>query len=157
YDTDIAISADGRKLAFATRLEPTRIWSFPFDAVTGKVKGDGQPLTKEGVDAWWFDVTRDGRQLAFIIRQAEKEELPTRRATKSELWKKSLTDGKETLLMPADDSFRMFPNWSSDGSRLIYVRMRPIKPGSGEVEQNTVLLPAGGGEEQPLFTPSVTG
>lgn len=101
-DTEIAISADGQKLAFATRLEPTRIWSFPFDAAPGQIKGEGQPLTKEGVDAWWFDVTRDGRQLAFIVRYADKEELPARRAAKSELWKKSLVDGKETLLLPAD-------------------------------------------------------
>jgi len=153
-DTEMSLSADGKKLAFASRLEPTRIWSLPFNAVSGKVKGDGQPLTKEGVDAWWFDVTRDGRQLAFIVRQADKEELPTRREAKSELWKKSLTDGKETLLMPADDSFRLFPNWTPDGSRLSYTRLRPVKPGSSEVEQNIYVLPAGGGEEQVLFTPT---
>jgi Tol biopolymer transport system component/DNA-binding winged helix-turn-helix (wHTH) protein len=153
-DTDLSLSADGKKLAFATRLEPTRIWSFPFDAVSGTVTGDGQPLTREGVDAWWFDVTRDGRQLAFIVRQADKEELPTRRAAKSELWKKSLVDGKETLLLPADDAFRLNPLWSPDGSSLSYGRQRPVKPGSSEIERNRVLLSASGGEEHVLFTPT---
>ncbi|MGH9844074.1 MAG: winged helix-turn-helix domain-containing protein [Blastocatellia bacterium] len=156
-DADLSLSADGKKLAFATHLDPTRIWSFPFDAASGQIKGDGQPLTKEGVDAWWFDVTRDGRQLVFIVRQADKEEPPTLHAAKSELWKKSLTDGKETLLMPADDSFRLSLVWSPDGSRLSYSRRRPVKPGSSEVEMNTFLLSVSGGEEQMLFTPIVTG
>src|SRR5262245_3378217 len=153
-DTEMSLSADGKKLAFATRIEPTRIWSFPFEAVSGKVTGDGQPLTRDGVDTWMFDVTRDGTQLAFIVRQADKEELPTRSAAKSELWKKSLTDGKETLLMPADDSFRLGPHWSVDGSHLSYARLRPVKPGRNEIESTTILLPASGGEEQMLFTPT---
>ncbi|MCI0620855.1 MAG: winged helix-turn-helix domain-containing protein [Acidobacteria bacterium] len=156
-DAEMSLSVDGKKLAFATRLEPTRIWSFPFDAVSGKVQGDGQALAKEGVDAWWFDVTPDGRQLAFIVRHADKEELPNRPAAKSELWKKSLVDGKETLLLSADNSFRLGPHWAPDGSRLSYSRQRQVKPGGSEVEHNTVLLSAGGGEEQPLFTPRVNG
>jgi Tol biopolymer transport system component len=153
-NAEMSLSADGKKLTFATRLEPARVWSFPFDAVSGKVTGDGQPLTKEGVDAWWFDVTRDGRRLAFVNRQADKEEMPARRAAKSELWKKSLTDGEETLLMPADDSFHAALSWAPDGSRLSYSRSRPIKQGSTEAEQNIYLLPAGGGEEKMLLTPA---
>ena len=31
-DTDIALAPDGRRLAFTTRIERTRVWSPPFDA-----------------------------------------------------------------------------------------------------------------------------
>jgi Tol biopolymer transport system component len=112
-------------------------------------------LTPAGVDAWWFGVSRDGRQFAYIVRQADKEENPSeRRITKNELWKKSLVDGKETLLMPADDYFRFVPHWSPDGTRLAYQRSRPTKPGSSEREWTPVILPADGGVEEPLMTNS---
>ena len=62
-DSDIAISTDGKKIALTTRLERTRVWSLPFDPISGQLKGDGRPETRAGIDAWWFDVTRDGSPL----------------------------------------------------------------------------------------------
>jgi Tol biopolymer transport system component/DNA-binding winged helix-turn-helix (wHTH) protein len=149
-DSDIAISADGKKIALTTRLERTRVWSLPFDPISGQLKGDGRPETRAGIDAWWFDVTRDGKQLAFVTRRADKTELNAPPGTlRSELWKKSLVDGKETILAPADEYFRLFPHWSRDGSRLAYQRTSP-KPGSANSEPNLFVLPAEGGEEQLL-------
>src|SRR5262245_28973298 len=40
-DTEIAISPDGKKLAYTIRTERTRIWSLPFKASTGRVTGTG--------------------------------------------------------------------------------------------------------------------
>src|SRR5262245_54419543 len=149
-DSDISISADGKKIAITTRLEWTRIWSLPFDPISGQLKGDGRPETRAGIDAWWFDVTRDGKQLAFVTRRADKTELNAPPGTlRSELWKKSLVDGKETILAPADEYFRLFPHWSRDGSRLAYLRTPP-KPGSASSESDQFVLPAEGGEEQLL-------
>jgi Tol biopolymer transport system component/DNA-binding winged helix-turn-helix (wHTH) protein len=149
-DSDIAISADGKKIAFTTRLERTRVWSLPFDPISGQLKGDGRPETRAGIDAWWFDVTRDGKQLAFVTRRADKTERNAPRETlKSELWKKSLVDGKETILAPADEYFRLFPQWSRDGSRLAYQRTPP-RPGSASSGSDLLVLPAEGGEEQLL-------
>ena len=47
-DTGIAPSPDGRKLAFTVSHERTRLWSFPFDPVAGRLSGAGEPITAAG-------------------------------------------------------------------------------------------------------------
>ncbi|HEY8459512.1 MAG TPA: winged helix-turn-helix domain-containing protein [Blastocatellia bacterium] len=143
-DRDIAISPDGRKLAFTTRAEQIRLWSLPFDASTGRLRGEERPVTPAGVRAIYPALSPDGRKLAFV----------TRRAGKWELWEKSLKDGRETLLA-ADESQRSQMHWSHDGSRLIYHRSRRVTQPNQEVPQNEsslVLMPAGGGAEQTIVT-----
>jgi Tol biopolymer transport system component/DNA-binding winged helix-turn-helix (wHTH) protein len=140
-DRDIAISPDGRKLAFTTRAEQTRLWSLPFDASTGRLKGEERPVTEAGVRAIYPSLSPDGQKLAFV----------TRRAGKWELWEKSLKDGRETLLA-ADESQRSQMHWSQDGSRLVYHRSRPVNSEGPGNERNLVLMPAGGGAEQTLVT-----
>ena len=118
-DTDIALAPDGRRLAFTTRIERTRVWSPPFDAAVGKVSGTGQPVQpRAGCSA--FRLSRDGRQLAFVVDRAGKQELR----------KKSLADGSETLLVAADGMFRQGLRWTSDGSRLAHNRRRFTNPGT---------------------------
>jgi Tol biopolymer transport system component/DNA-binding winged helix-turn-helix (wHTH) protein len=144
-DRDIAISPDGRKLAFTTRAEQTRLWSLPFDASAGRLRGEERPVTAAGVNAIRPSLSSDGQKLAFA----------TRRAGKWELWEKSLKDGRETL-MAADEAQRSLVHWSHDGSRLVYHRSRPISQANQEPprnERNLVLMPAGGGVEQTLVIP----
>ena len=117
-DTEIAISPDGKKLAYTIRTERTRIWSLPFNG-DGPSQGAGQPVTSADKDAWKLDLSRDGRKLVFAASRAGKEEL----------WEKSLDDGRETLLRPADDFTRYSPRWSRDGLRLAYRRDRGTDPG----------------------------
>ncbi len=136
-DTDIALSPEGKKLAFTARTESTRLWSFPFDAKRGKVKGGGQPVTAAGMDAWDPDLSRDGRKMVFTGE----------RAGKWELWEESLADGGETLL--AADNFERSCRWSPEGTRLACERLNPTKN-----EFQYVLLPAGGGNEQALTSTS---
>jgi Tol biopolymer transport system component len=143
-DRDIAISPDGRKLAFTTRAEQTRLWSLPFDAYAGRLRGEERPVTAAGVKAIYPNLSPDGQKLAFV----------TRRAGKWELWEKSLKDGRETLLA-ADESQRSQMHWSHDGSRLIYHRSRPVNQTNQEVprnERNLVIMAAGGGSEQMIVT-----
>ena len=142
-DTEIAISPDGKKLAYTIRTEKTRIWSLPFNAATGRVKGAGQPVTSADRDAWKLDLSRDGRRLVFASSRAKKEEL----------WEKSLEDGRETLLAPADDFTRYSPRWSRDGLRLVYRRDRATNPERTRFEYSLVWLPAGGGDEQLITLP----
>jgi serine/threonine protein kinase len=137
-DTDLALSPDGKKLAFTIRTENTRLWSFPFDATTSQTTGEGQPVTPAGMDAMQPDLTRDGKKLVFVARRAGKDEL----------WEKSLEDGRENLLS-ADDYDRFAPHWSPDGARLAYRRRNKI-------ESSMVLLPIGG-EEQVLTSPRPHG
>jgi len=143
-DTEIAISPDGKKLAYTVRTERTRIWSLPFKATTGRVKGAGHPVTSADKDAWKLDLSRDGRKLVFAASRAGKEEL----------WEKSLDDGRETLLRPADDLTRYSPRWSRDGLRLAYRRDRGTNPGQARFEFSIVWVPSGGGDEQLVTFPS---
>ncbi len=137
-DVGTAISRDGRKLAFTTRNQAVRIWSVPFDAVTGQTKGEGQPVTPLGMVALSADLTPDGKNLVFFAGHAGKPEL----------WEKSLEEGSDTLLF-ADDFGRAGARWSRDGAFLAYTRrIDPNKP-----ERAIFLLPAGGGNETMLASP----
>ena len=106
-------------------------------------QGAGQPVTSADKDAWKLDLSRDGRKLVFAASRAGKEEL----------WEKSLDDGRETLLRPADDLTRYSPRWSRDGLRLAYRRDRGTDP--DQVRSFSIVrTPTGGGDEQLVTFPS---
>ncbi|HEX8847543.1 MAG TPA: protein kinase [Pyrinomonadaceae bacterium] len=146
-DGDIALSPDGGRLAFTTRTEQVRLWSLPFNAATGQVKSAGQPITPAGMNSYIFDVSRDGKRLAFI----------TERADERQLWEKSFADGSAKLLVTVEGLSLTAPRWSQDGLRLAYVRSRPVNQGSTEYvhtfEHAIVLLDVGNGNEQVLTSP----
>jgi Tol biopolymer transport system component len=143
-DTDIAVSSDGRKLAFSIRSERNRLWTVPFDPVSGRTTGPSQPFTVAGMDALQPGLSPDGKMLVFRKRRADKEEL----------WAKSLADGRETLLTGADDFRRVNPILSNDGSRLLYIRSGPaqieIDP---QVSRTLALLNLNGSDEQIVTSP----
>jgi len=147
-DTNLALSPDGKRLAFTTRTERTRVWSLPFNAQTGRTKGGGQPITSAGMDAWNPKLSRDGKKLIFSAQRAGKQEV----------WGKSLEDGRETLLIAGDNFGRYHPSLSRDGTRLAYRRYRSANPDIADLgpqaEASIVLLPAGGGEEQLITSPT---
>ncbi len=147
-DSDLALSPDGKRLAFTTRTERTRVWSLPFNAQTGRTKGGGQPITSAGMDAWNPKLSRDGKKLVFSAQRAGKQEV----------LEKSLEDGRERLLIAGDNFGRYHPSLSRDGTRLAYRRYRSANPDIADLgpqaEASIVLLPAGGGEEQLITSPT---
>jgi WD40-like Beta Propeller Repeat len=90
-DADLAISTDGKRLAYAARSERVRVWSYPFDPSAGRLTGDGEAVTPSGFDAWQVDVSPDRRKLAYVVN----------RAGEHELWQTNLPDGPATLLLRA--------------------------------------------------------
>jgi hypothetical protein len=40
--TEVAVSMDGRRLAFTAKSQRIRTWLFPFDAGRGHITGDGE-------------------------------------------------------------------------------------------------------------------
>jgi Tol biopolymer transport system component len=133
-DSELALSRDGRRLAFTAEIQHIRAWDYPFDAGGGKVKGPGQPVTPSGMSTWRLSMSRDGKNLAFSGN----------RAGRSQLWKRSLDD---TSLGPIvdDDYIRDYPRWSQDGKRLLYDRINVSTH-----EDLLVLWSAETQEEEPL-------
>jgi Tol biopolymer transport system component/DNA-binding winged helix-turn-helix (wHTH) protein len=113
-DTQLDVSADGKKLAFTVESLHVRAWLFPFDATRGRVTGSGQAVTSLGVNAWMQNLSRDGTRLAFS----------NYRFGKMELWEKSLLDGHEAPIV-TDEYVRVAPQWSPDGKSLTYQRSNP--------------------------------
>jgi Tol biopolymer transport system component len=141
-DSDITVSRDGRKIAFTVRSERTRVWVFPFDAATGRVKGEGTAQTPAGMDSWAMLLTADGRNLAYVALRPGKQELRQR----------TLADGTDRLLAGADGFTRSYPAWSRDGKFLAYKRNGPPVPENERGWSSIIVMPEGGGEEQVITT-----
>jgi len=146
-DTDIAVSSDGRKLAFSIRSERNRLWTLPFDPVSGRTTRPPQPLTVAGMDAMQPGLSPDGKMLVFRKRRADKEEL----------WAKSLADGRETLLTGADDFRRVNPILSNDGSRLLYVRSGPAQIEIDPQASRTLAVRTLNGSDEQILTSPMQG
>ena len=135
-DTNISLSGDGKRLAFSLRTENTRLWSFPFDSISGRVTGPGEPFTAEGADAP-YDVSSDGRRVVYrAVRHG-----------KQELWQRTLASGQDHLLLTAASISA--PRFSPDGSRLVYRR----DDGSNTQQQIIATLNLATGIERLLAPP----
>jgi serine/threonine protein kinase len=136
-DSDLAVSRDGKKLAYAARTERTRIWVFPFDANAGRLRGEGKPETPAGVDASAVNLSPDGTKMAYA----------TMRFGKDEVWLKSLPGGEDKLLI-ADEFRRIYLTFSRDGRYLAYMRGRRPPPNGRIVQPGIVVIPTAGGDEE---------
>jgi Tol biopolymer transport system component/DNA-binding winged helix-turn-helix (wHTH) protein len=134
--TDFSFSPDGSKMAFASESRRVQGWKFPFDAKRGRITGGGRAITSPGMEAWLTSISRDGQRLAFLAK----------RSGRWELWEKSLADGSEAPIAADDSYVRNEPQWSPDGTRLAYVR---LKTSTGEAQ--AVIWSKSRGEE-PITT-----
>ncbi len=137
-DYFLALSRDGKRLAFLLGSETMRFWSFPFDSGAGKVKGQGQPIISNGMDPGFFNLSPDGKKLAFMANRPGFQ--------KRELWEKSLEDGKEISLVSGILSFPIC--WARDGARIAYLGVRPITENPKRENFSILVQPSGGGDEQ---------
>jgi Tol biopolymer transport system component len=137
-DTELSLSADGKKLAFTGESRRIRAWVFPFDATEGRLSGSGHAVTSPGTDAWLPSLSRDGKKLAFSGY----------RGGNMELRETSLTDGREVPIVADDFYSRYFPQWSPDGAYLVYTREEP----SGE--EQLMMWSSLSRTEEPLTTSS---
>jgi Tol biopolymer transport system component len=143
-DVQLALSADGKRLAYTARTQHVRAWLFPFDAAQGRITGSGQAVTSSGLQAWTPNLSSDGEKLAFF----------SDRHGKLELREVLLSEGREIPIAVTDDSWmRVSPQWSRDGTRLAYTR-RKASPtyaqGRAERENELMLWSGQNGAEEPL-------
>ena len=112
-DLELAVSPDGRRLAFAVLGINSDVWRLPVDPVTGRPTGDPTVLvgsTRVESRAAW---SHDARAIAFNSdRQGDMN-----------LWVRTLADGveKQVTTGPGGD---YQPDWSPDGSTLVFFSSR---------------------------------
>ena len=112
YDSNPSLSRDGKKLAFTAESVHIRSWLFPFDARRGRITGSGQPVTSAGTRTWRNELSRNGKTLVFHCNVGETHQICA----------KSMPNGREVPITPADSYVRTVPAVSSDGTKLAYVR-----------------------------------
>jgi Tol biopolymer transport system component len=137
-DVDLAISPDGRRLAFATLRQNADIWRLPVSPLTGMPTGDPQPVistTREDSRGAW---SPSGTAIAFN----------SDRSGEMNIWLYSMADGSTRRLTsgPGGD---FQPNWSSDEKKIAFFSSRAGTPGIWTVE-------VASGKTAPLVTgPSI--
>jgi Tol biopolymer transport system component/DNA-binding winged helix-turn-helix (wHTH) protein len=139
----LAVSPDGRRIAFTSRTMRLRLWAFPFDAAAGRITGNGEPVTEPTAYVWESSLAPDGQSLAYSISREG--------SARSELWTSDLTTG-ERRQIGNDDQSRWTPQWSRDGRYLAYAWSRVSRRTQAE-EVALVVSRADGSEAQPITTP----
>jgi Tol biopolymer transport system component/DNA-binding winged helix-turn-helix (wHTH) protein len=142
-DTAVAVSRDGRRLAFTAKSQRIQTWLFPFDARTGQIKGKGNAITPPGRTSIEPNLSPDGTKVAYCVHNGEGSG-PGFIDIRNELWIKSLVDGSDAPVI-SDSYSRWFPHWSPDGMQLIYQRRKP-----GTNEAQLMLWSSHSHEEEPL-------
>ena len=105
-------SRDGTRLAFVSRRERVRLWSFPFDPRMGRLLGAGEPLTPETFDALSPDVSPDGLRLVYTAQQGDVGAVRVR----------DMETGADTELVKGDQRGRSVLRWAADSREVFYAR-----------------------------------
>lgn len=111
--TAAAVSPDGERLAFTSSREIVRAWVFPFDAITGRVEGQGRPVTDEETQITRLRLSPDGQSLLYNGHRAG--------TTSLNILSTDLETGKTSVLVPNARG----PIPSADGTRICYLLSRP--------------------------------
>ena len=102
-DAAVAVSTDGRRLAFTAKSQRIRTWLFPFDATRGHITGSGEAITSPGRLSVEPNLSRDGTKVAFFVPHGESLGLAYG-DVRNEVWVKSLVDGSEVPVISDDYS-----------------------------------------------------
>jgi eukaryotic-like serine/threonine-protein kinase len=115
WEHRLAISRDARRVAFTLAKMSLRLWTFPFDASTGRITGQGQPITDADARVDTADLSFDGARVVYDLRRQG--------TSRHELWMTDVDSGHSRQLAN-DDQVRDNPAWSRDGRMLAYAWSR---------------------------------
>ncbi len=142
-DGALAVSLDGKRLAFTAKSQRLQTLLFPFDAGTGQIKGSGTAVTSPGRTSVAPELSRDGTKVAYVVPHGETSG-PASGDVRNEVWLKSLVDSSE-FPIPSDGYSSWGPLWSPDNVQLIYER-RNLRTN----ERQLMLWSSQSHEEEPL-------
>jgi Tol biopolymer transport system component len=124
---EVSVAADGRRLVYAAFTESSNAWALPIPTSGVVSVSRAEPVTTGTQVIEWFDVSSDGRWLAF----------DSDRGGTQQIYRVPLPGGEvEQLTSGGDPAF--FPSFSPDGREIAYHAFR------GGTRQIFV-LPAEGG------------
>jgi Tol biopolymer transport system component len=107
--SQVSVSADGRRLAYAVLSQTSNVWSVPVSAFGTSLVSHAQPVTRGSQVIESFDVSTDGRWLAF----------DSDRGGTPQLYRMPLGGGEvEQLTSGATAAF--VPQFSPDGREIAY-------------------------------------
>ena len=146
-DSRVAVSADGRRLAYTAKSQHIRSWLFPFDATTGQIRGKGDAITSPGRMSLDPVLSADGTKVVYFVPHGESSGVGFL-DVRNEVWLKSLVDGRDAPFI-SDDYSRWSGVWSPDSVQLAYERRK-----LGTKEQQLMVWSDQSHDEEPLTTVS---
>jgi Tol biopolymer transport system component len=115
HDAQLAVSPDGRRIAFSSRSERTRVWGLPLRSTQDPAAGMGEPVGPAGPYSNVVDASANGLKVAYRAVRRGTEELWVRRAD-TNLEQLGVVEAGASILQP---------RWSHDGMRLAYLQSSP--------------------------------
>jgi eukaryotic-like serine/threonine-protein kinase len=115
YSGHVALSADGRRLAYVQWAKSDRLEKIAFDPVTEKVLGQPAAITQGSRSAFFPDASPDGQWLTFCSFERPEDIFVMR------------TDGSSLRNLTDDDFVDRFPRWSPGGNRIQFMSDRSGK------------------------------
>jgi eukaryotic-like serine/threonine-protein kinase len=112
FAAHLTVSADGRRLAFASVDFDKNIQRIAFDPAAERVEGEPQSVTT-GSKIWMgADVTPDGSRVVLMSGNPQEDIFVAR------------ADGTGLRQLTNDTAFDRYPRWSSDGTRVAFYSNR---------------------------------
>jgi Tol biopolymer transport system component len=140
-DVAASLSSDGRRIAYATTSEQTRVYVQPLAADGRGLAGSPVAVTEAGAESFGSSLSHDGRRLAYIVRRAGSERFELRVAR--------VDTGQSQLL---DDDVRGGVHcwWSPDDAAVLHERIKPVE-GRQDAVQIRLVRHEPGSSETVLF------
>lgn len=152
-DVAASLSGDGKRLAYTTTSEQTRVFVQSLSADGRTLAGSPEAVTEAGAEVFMSALSNDGRRLAYVVRRAGSARFGIRIAH---------LDTGQNVLLDEDVRGAVAIAWSPDDSAILHQQVRQVKGAPTEEAQlvrhqpgrrETVLLPW----NQTTFLPAGAG